>query len=54
MIAPHRSSRESRQKAVTGTWAEVRTVQIVDVSEERGQKIKVACSIKLVDQREVT
>ncbi len=29
-------------------------VQIVDVSEEPGQKMKVACSIKLVDQREGT
>lgn len=28
-------------------------MQIVDVSEEPGQKMKVACSIKLVDQREV-
>ncbi len=27
-------------------------VQIVDVSEEPGQKMKVACSIKLADQRE--
>jgi len=29
-------------------------MQIVDVSEEPGQKMKVACSIKLVDQREGT
>ena len=29
-------------------------VQIVDVSQEPGQKMKVACSIKLVDQREGT
>ena len=27
-------------------------MQIVDVSEEPGQKMKVACSIKLADQQE--
>lgn len=29
-------------------------MQIVDVSEEPGQKMKVGCSIKLADQREGT
>lgn len=29
-------------------------MQIVDVTEEPGAKMKVACSIKLVDQREGT
>lgn len=39
----------SKQRVLTTTSA-----QIVDVSEEAGQKMKVACSIKLVDQREGT